>query len=142
MRESISGLLGVACFLVGPTVLADPPRFTTNWKFEAKFGDGVRTYNENLTIAVDVFIPPDLKWACQRLIPVMADGRMRASFACSSDGWKTRVFTMVGCRNDQVDPSHTAAMRIFGPGETVDGGPPLPGKWIDLTVTCETIATK
>jgi len=109
-------LLGIGVFLVAPRLDAEPPaRFTTTFTFETHFGDGKRTYNENQNIAVDVWLPADQGWACIRNTAIPVEGRMRDGFTCSSDGWKTEVLTMVGCKADAADPLHTAGMRLFAP---------------------------
>jgi hypothetical protein len=126
--------------------------FRTDFKFEVHFSDGVRTYNDNQTIAVDVWLPPDQGWQCIRDPVAFADGRMRGSFACSNDGWKTDVLTMVGCKATEVDHLRVAAMRVFAPrpdgrpqgaatdaGTDATAGAPF-GKYVDLSVSCETVA--
>jgi hypothetical protein len=149
MRKWASALIAAASFSAGPSVAADPPRFVTSFKFEVKFVDGVQTYNENQGIVVNVWLPPELGWQCLRLSPALIDRRMRGSFACSNDGGKTEALTMVGCKPAEADALRTAAMRLYAPRP--DGKPqgwsdpdagavaavPAFGKWVDLTVSCE-----
>jgi hypothetical protein len=117
-----------------------------------KFADGVQTYNENHQIFVSVRIPAELVWRCDRNPPLVVDDRTRSGFSCTSDGWKTQVIVMTGCKNGSADSIHTSALRIFAPredgkvqGAPVDAGadgvkPATTGKWIDLAVSCETVA--
>jgi hypothetical protein len=46
-----------------PNVAAGPPRLKAAWKFDVKFGDGVQTYNENLTRVVNIWVPPEMHWS-------------------------------------------------------------------------------
>lgn len=140
---------GAVVMSLGRPAVAEPPRFTVNWRFEVKFGDGVQTYNENADIIVPVRIPREFGWECNRNTPVLVDDRSRASFACTNDGWKTNMLIMTGCRVGGADPMHTAALRLFSAradgkqqGDPVDGGGSRMGKWIDLTVACETVAAR
>jgi hypothetical protein len=138
----------------GPSLAADPPRLITNFKFEVRFSDAVQTYNENPNMVVHVWLPPDAGWDCQRVDRAFVEARVRSGFVCSNDGWKTDVYTIVGCKVAGDDPTHSAGMRIYGPRPDgrpqgaesdagADGGAsPRFGKWIDLAVTCETVATK
>jgi hypothetical protein len=154
MRRVCCALAWASMFLGGRAIAADPPRFVTNWKFEVKFSDGVQTYNENQTIAVGVWLPPNQGWSCLRLAPQLVDGRMRGSFSCSNDGLKTSVLTMVGCKGGEEDPPHAAGMRLYSqrPDGKPQGSPPEPGtdagtaplfgKWVDLAVTCETVRAR
>jgi hypothetical protein len=135
-----------------PAADAGPPqpaRFKTTFKYEARFGDGVRTYNENADQMVPVWLPADLRWQCNRNTPILIDERTRSGFLCSNDGWKTDVLIIVGCKTSGADPTHAAGLRIYGPrpdgrpqGEPVDGGAPSAsfGHWVDLAVSCETVA--
>jgi hypothetical protein len=135
-----------------PAPAATPPgRFETRFNYEVRFGDGVRTYNENADQLVPVWLPPDQGWQCNRNIGLIADGRKRNGFGCSNDGWKTDVLIIVGCKPTALDPLHGAGMRLFAPrpdgrrqGEPVDGGSttgfnPAFGKYVDVAVSCETV---
>lgn len=136
------------------TLGADPPRTSTSFKFEVRFSDGVQTYNENQGAVVNVWLPPDQGWQCLRLGVTTVEGRQRASFACSSDNWRTEVLTMVGCKAGEPDPLRTAGMRLFAP--RADGRPqgapgdagvdaainPMFGKYVDLAASCETVSTR
>jgi hypothetical protein len=101
-------MLPMLTVAVVPPAAADPPKFTINWRFEAKFGDGVQTYNENAEVIIPVRIPADFGWACNRNTPTPVDGRMRAGFSCSNDNWKTYMIVMTGCRASALEPTHTA----------------------------------
>jgi hypothetical protein len=155
VRKEAGALVGAALLLAGPSLAADPPRVTTTFKFEVKFRDGAQTYNENLGLTANVWLPADQGWQCNRppLLPV--EGRVRGAFACSNDGWKTDVLTMIGCKTSEGDSTRTAAMRLYSPrpdgqpqgspvpdAGTGGGQNPLYGKWVDLTVSCETVATR
>ena len=156
MRKEVFALVGAASLLAGPSLAADPPRFSTTFKFEVRFADVVHTYNENLGLAMNVWLPAEVGWQCSRLPVGPVEGRLRGSFACSNDGWKTDVLTMIGCKASEGDPTRTAAMRLYGPrpdgkpqgsplpdAGIVDGGQnPLFGKWVDLAVSCETVAMR
>jgi hypothetical protein len=81
---------------------------------------------------------------------------MRSSFACLNDGFKIEVLTLVGCKPNEVDPRHTAALRLYGPradgmpqGSPVDaGGGCVLGiqsgirGLLDLAVSCETVPVR
>lgn len=157
MRKWAGAVLGISALLLAASAAAEPTasKFTVNFRFEVKFGDGTNTYNENSGMGVNVWLPPDFGWECTRNAISPGEGRTRGSFACTNDGWKTDVLTMVGCRADAVDAPRTAAMRIFAArpdgkpqGSPVDAGidaglgNPRIGKFIDLTVTCETALTR
>ena len=158
MRRGVWVLLVMLPMLtvaVAPPAGADPPRFTVNWRFEVKFGDGTQTYNENADLIVPVRIPRDFGWECNRNTPVLVDGRSRSGFGCTSDGWKTNVLLMTGCKVGALEPLHAAALRLFAArtdgklqGDPVDAGASgsdagpasTMGKWIDVAVSCETVA--
>jgi hypothetical protein len=134
---------------VGPP---QPTRFDTIFKYEARFGDGIRTYNENPDVIMPVWLPPEIGWDCHRNVPLVVEGRKRNGFACSNDGWKTNVLLLIGCSTSAVDPTHASGLRLFGPrpdgrpqGEPTDAGVkngvnPVFGKFVDLATSCETVA--
>lgn len=151
MRERFAFAIAAAIAAQSVSSSAEESKFVTTFSWEVKFADGTQTYNENLTLAVNVWLPPSQVWQCVRPPPSIVDGRKRGSFSCSNDGWKSNVLTMIGCKVDEVDRPRTAAMRLFAPrsdgqpqGSPFDGGSPdggvdsTFGKFIDLTVTCET----
>ena len=160
MKEAariVGGSIAVPLLMWPSVVAADPPRFTTNFNVEAKFSDGAVTYNGNLDRVVNIWLPPVVGWQCIRAALANVEGRVRGNFACSNDGFKTDVLTLVGCRQNEADPRHTAAMRLYGPrpdgmpqGSPVDGGVtnastgfnPIFGTLIDLAVSCETVPTR
>lgn len=145
--------VGLTSLMVCSSLAADPPKFTTNFRYDVKFADIVNTYNENQHMDVPVGLPPDQPWQCVRNGVATVEGRLRGGFACTNDGWKT-VLTMVGCKINGEDSPRTAAMRLFGPRADgkpqgapsdagADGGAsPRFGRFVDLAVTCETVAVK
>jgi hypothetical protein len=149
MARTAAVLCGMTALFLTTPLSADQSHFVTTFRFEARFSDGPQTYNENQHVSVSVWLPPDMKWQCERPPPGIVDGRRRGSFACSNDGWKTSVLTMVGCTLDAPDPLRVAAMRIFGPGRPSslsilegDAGAPTSGKFVDLAVSCETVRVR
>jgi hypothetical protein len=147
---------GAVSFGPSGSLAADPPRLVTNFNFEVKFADGPVTYNGNLDRVINVWIPPAIGWQCLRLGVSNVEGRARSSFACSNDGFRTEVLTLVGCKPNETDPRHTAALRLYGPrpdgmpqGSPVDAGAdasagfnPAFGTLLDLAVSCETVPVR
>jgi hypothetical protein len=155
MGRLASAWFVVVSLLHSSSSLADTPRFATTFRFEVRFADTVLTYNDNQMMAVNVFLPAALGWQCVRNVPGLVEGRRRGSFACSNDGWRTEVLTIAGCKATGPDPLRTAGMRLFAarPDGRPQGSPVADagadaatgfpfGQWVDLAVSCETVATR